>query len=101
MVGSAAARKVVPERLSALRALVVDDNSTAREMLPESLHGIARRVDVARSGQEAIDAVRRQDGTEPYDVVFLDWRMPGMDGLQTSRLLRSDSTLTQVPRVVW
>jgi two-component system sensor histidine kinase/response regulator len=94
------ARKVVPERLSQLRALVVDDNSTAREILQESLHGIARWVDVAGSGQEAIDAVRRQDGTAPYDVVFLDWRMPGMDGLQTSRRLKSDSTLRQVPRIV-
>jgi two-component system sensor histidine kinase/response regulator len=100
-VGSAAAaRKVVPQRLSELRALVVDDNPTAREILQQSLHGIARRVDVATSGEEAIDAVRRRDGTEPYDVVFLDWRMPGMDGLETSRLLRSDSTLRQVPRIV-
>jgi two-component system sensor histidine kinase/response regulator len=100
-VGSALqARKVVPERLSELRALVVDDNSTAREILQESLHGIARSVDVAGSGQEAIDAVRRRDVTEPYDVVFLDWRMPGMDGLETSRLLQSDSTLRQVPRIV-
>jgi two-component system sensor histidine kinase/response regulator len=100
-VGSAAAtRKVIPERLSRLRALVVDDNATAREILHDSLQGIARRIDVASSGQEAIDAVRRQDGTEPYDVVFLDWRMPGMDGLQASQLLRSDATLTQVPRIV-
>jgi two-component system sensor histidine kinase/response regulator len=100
-VGStAAARKVVPERVSELRALVVDDNATAREILQESLQGIARFVDVASSGEEAIDAVRRRDGTEPYDVVFLDWRMPGMDGLQTSRRLRSDSTLRQVPRIV-
>jgi two-component system sensor histidine kinase/response regulator len=97
---TAAARKVVPERLSELRALVVDDNSTAREILQESLHGLARFVDVASSGEEAIDAVRRKDGTEPYDIVFLDWRMPGMDGLQTSQLLRSDSTLRQVPRIV-
>jgi two-component system sensor histidine kinase/response regulator len=96
----AAARRVLPERLTELRALVVDDNSTAREILQESLHGIARFVDVASSGEEAIDAVRRKDGTEPYDVVFLDWRMPGMDGLETSQLLRSDSTLRQVPRIV-
>jgi two-component system sensor histidine kinase/response regulator len=97
---AAEGRKIVPERLSTLRALVVDDNATAREILQASLHGIASRVDVASSGEEAIDAVRRQDGTEPYDVVFLDWRMPGMDGLEASRLIRSDSTLTRVPRIV-
>jgi two-component system sensor histidine kinase/response regulator len=100
-VGSGAeVRKVVPERLSELRALVVDDNSTAREILQESLHGIAHRVDVAASAEEAIDAVRRQDQTEPYDVVFLDWRMPGMDGLEATRLLKSDPTLKQLPRIV-
>jgi two-component system sensor histidine kinase/response regulator len=57
-------------------------------------------VDVAASAEEAIDAVRRQDETKPYDVVFLDWRMPGMDGLEASRLLKSDPALKQLPRIV-
>jgi two-component system sensor histidine kinase/response regulator len=100
-VGSApVARKILPERLSRLKALVVDDNATAREILQESLTGIASRVDTVASGEEAVAAVRGQDGKEPYDVVFLDWRMPGMDGLQASREIKTDRNLKHPPRLV-
>ena len=95
-----AAPRVVPERLRRLRALVVDDNSTAREILEESLSTLASQVDAVGSGKEAIAAVRRQDALEPYDIVFMDWRMPGMDGLQASRYIKSDETLRQQPAIV-
>ena len=92
--------KVVPERLAQLRVLVVDDNPAAREILQEPLSTLAKRVDVVGSGAEAIAAVRRQDGREPYDVVFMDWRMPGMDGLLASRHIQSDETLSHRPAIV-
>jgi two-component system, sensor histidine kinase and response regulator len=95
-----ASRKVVPERLGRLRALVVDDNPTAREILQESLSAVVRRVDVVASGKEALAAVRQRDALEPYDIVFMDWRMPGMDGLQTSRYIKSDETLHHEPAIV-
>jgi two-component system sensor histidine kinase/response regulator len=95
-----ASRKVVPERLGRLRALVVDDNPAAREILQESLSVLARHVDVVASGKDAIAAIRRQDPVEPYDIVFMDWRMPGMDGLQASRYIKSDETLTHQPAIV-
>jgi signal transduction histidine kinase/DNA-binding response OmpR family regulator/HPt (histidine-containing phosphotransfer) domain-containing protein/HAMP domain-containing protein len=97
---SAAGRRVVPERLDHLRVLVVDDNPTACEILQESLSHIAAKVDVASSGKEAIVAIRSQDGVEPYDIVFMDWRMPGMDGLQASRHIKSDETLDHQPAIV-
>jgi signal transduction histidine kinase/DNA-binding response OmpR family regulator/HPt (histidine-containing phosphotransfer) domain-containing protein len=97
---SAGKRRVVPERLDRLRVLVVDDNPTACEILQESLAPIARKVDVAPSGKEAIAAIRSQDAVEPYDIVFMDWRMPGMDGLQASRHIKSDETLSHQPAIV-
>ena len=100
-VGEAkAAGRIVPERLAQLRVLVVDDNPAAREILQEPLAGVARRVDVAASGKEAIAAVKERDATDPYDIVFMDWRMPGMDGLQASRYIKSDETLSRQPAIV-
>ena len=100
-VSSATGRgRIVPEKLSRLRVLVVDDNAAAREILQEPLSTVARRVDVAGSGKEAIAAVQACDATEPYDIVFMDWRMPGMDGLQASRHIKSDETLTHRPAIV-
>src|SRR5262249_53324158 len=94
------ARRIVPERLSRLRVLVVDDNAAAREILQEPLRAIVSRVDVVASGAEAIAAVKRADTTIPYDIVFMDWRMPDLDGFQTSRRIKSDETLTHQPAIV-
>ncbi len=100
-VGAArASGKIVPERLSQLRVLVVDDNPAAREILQEPLSNIASRVDAVETGKEALAAIKKNDPTAPYDIVFMDWRMPGMDGLQTSRHIKSDETLQHQPAIV-
>jgi two-component system, sensor histidine kinase and response regulator len=78
----------------------VDDNPAAREILQEPLSSMVHRVDVVASGKEAIAAIKQQDATGPYDVVFMDWRMPGMDGLQASRQIKRDPTLKHPPHIV-
>jgi signal transduction histidine kinase/CheY-like chemotaxis protein/HAMP domain-containing protein len=83
------AATIVPGKLAQLR-----------QILRESLDTIARRVDVVTSGPEAIAAVRERDPSEPYDIVFIDWRMPGMDGLQASRHIKGDETLKHQPAIV-
>ena len=101
IAAQAVSRRVVPERLDRLRVLVVDDNAAAREILREAIDAVARGVDTVASGQEAIAAVRREDAAgKPYDVVFMDWRMPEMDGLEASRYIKSDETLTRQPAIV-
>jgi two-component system sensor histidine kinase/response regulator len=92
--------RIVPEKLTQLRVLVVDDNAAAREILQEPLSAVASRVDVVASGKEAITAIQQHDADEPYDIVFMDWRMPGMDGLQASRHIKSDETLRHQPAIV-
>ena len=100
-IGSATgARKILPEKLAQLRVLIADDNPAAREILHEPLSALAGQVDVVASGKEAIAAVQQQDGSEPYDIVFMDWRMPGMDGLQASRQIKSDASLKHPPHIV-
>jgi CheY-like chemotaxis protein len=100
-VGSATGTgKRIPERLAQLRILIVDDNHEACEILKESLISIARQVDTVPSGKDAIAALQKQDATDPYDIVFMDWRMSGMDGLQTSRYIKSDETLKHQPSIV-
>jgi signal transduction histidine kinase/CheY-like chemotaxis protein/HPt (histidine-containing phosphotransfer) domain-containing protein len=95
-----ASASVVPARLSSLRVLVVDDNATAREILQEPLIGLVTHVDAVASGKEALAAIKQHDAVDPYDIVFLDWRMPGMDGLQTTRYIKSDESLTHQPPIV-
>ena len=92
--------RVAPERLRAVSALVVDDNAAARDILVHALVGVCARVDAVSSGEEAIAAVRQHDADRPYDVIFMDWRMPGMDGIQAARLIKEDPSLTTRPAVV-
>jgi two-component system, sensor histidine kinase and response regulator len=82
------------------RALVVDDNDNARLVLDDMLQGMGFTVDQAESGQMAIAAVNRAEahGT-PYDIVFLDWQMPVMDGSETARRLR-DLPLEHMPHLM-
>src|SRR5881275_337141 len=99
-VGSASSGKIIPENLSSLRVLVVDDNAAAREILQQPLRAVASRVDTVASGKEALAAIKEKDPVEPYDIVFMDWRMPGMDGLETSRHIKSNETLQHQPAIV-
>jgi two-component system, sensor histidine kinase and response regulator len=92
--------KVVPEQLGGLRILVVDDNSAARDILVDALKGVAAHVDAVSGGAEAVSAVKQHAAEAPYDVVFMDWKMPGVDGLEATRQIKRDKTLTKQPAVV-
>ncbi len=76
--------------LQGRRVLVVDDNDNARIVLGNMLKNMNFIMDEACSGQLALDAVSRADALgQSYDIVFLDWQMPGMDGIVTAREIRA------------
>ncbi len=76
--------------LQGRRVLVVDDNDSARTVLREALGGFGLQVDAVASGAEALlAAAQAEDQAQPYEVVMLDWQMPGLDGLETGRRLRA------------
>jgi DNA-binding NtrC family response regulator len=78
--------------VEAIRVLLVDDEAEFLETLVKRLK--KRRVDVqgVRSGEEALEFIR----TQPVDVVVLDVKMPGMDGIQTLKAIKSMDPLVEV-----
>ena len=69
------------ERLSGLRALVVDDNATARELLARQLRDLRMRCDVAGDGHAARERMRSaSDAGDPYALALLDARLSLLDG---------------------
>ncbi|MFZ6759487.1 response regulator [Undibacterium sp. Ji50W] len=89
--GNVIERSLLPEPdLRGKRILVVDDNDSARTVLTELLDSMTFLTGAAESGEQALrmvqDAARQG---QPYDVVMLDWQMPGLDGIGTARGIRA------------
>jgi len=75
--------------MSSGRVLVVDDDPQIRRVLRTTLISQGYEVVDARSGDEALERVR----AEKLDVVILDMNMPGMNGIETCRLIRAGSDI--------
>lgn len=75
-----------------LRVLLVDDEREFLETLIKRLRKRNLEVGAANSGEEALQVLRET----PMDVVVLDVRMPGMDGIQVLREMKRINPLTQV-----
>ncbi|MBF0295148.1 MAG: response regulator [Magnetococcales bacterium] len=92
---------VMPRALRALRALVVDDNATVREIHAEILRHFGISVTVAACAEEGIEALRAAvNVSDPFHMVFMDWRMPGMDGLEALRVIGGEPVLRGVKRIL-
>ena len=82
--------------LPPLRVLVVDDSTSARLILSRLLAALGCPVAEAASAEAALEELRRA----PYDLVLLDWRMPGVDGFEAARRIRWEPALAATPKIV-
>jgi len=69
------------------RVLVVDDNAQAREVLMAMVQALGLQPDEADDGIEALRKIG-DASAKPYDLVLLDWKMPGMDGITCAQRIR-------------
>ncbi|WP_372880767.1 transporter substrate-binding domain-containing protein [Psychromonas sp.] len=86
-------------KLQGLRVLVVDDNEAAREILCTMLSSFELRTDCVASGQAALLKLE-QAIDDPYQLVLMDWQMPGMNGVETARAIHNSSRLSNLPTVI-
>lgn len=73
------------EGLGGVRALLVDDDPINTMIAEQMLRGASIEVHTVHSGAAALEAL----ASGGYDVVLMDWLMPGMDGLETTRRMRA------------
>ncbi len=93
-------RQVVPETISGMHVLLVDDNAHALEILKDGLSSLPIGIDVAADGGEALAAIRACDASRPYGVVFTDLEMPEMDGIDLIAAVKKDASLQAPPKMV-
>ena len=91
-------RENIPEQLDGLRVLIVDDNSTARNILERQVDDFGFSSVQVSSAKQAIEML---EGSleNPFDLVLMDWKMPGMDGIEASRRIKK-SKIKPMPKLI-
>ncbi len=71
--------------------LVVDDDETLCQTAVSSLKEIGLTADWTLSGESALEMVKKRHSRgDDYQIILLDWKLPGMDGIETARAIRSE-----------
>jgi len=87
--------------LRGLSVLIVDDSATAREILHQLSKALSFQVTLAPSGEEALELIHEADkNNQPFALIFMDWKMPGINGIETCYRIKSDQTLKSPPKVI-
>ncbi len=94
------ARMVEPdEQFGHSKVLVVDDNPICRTVLAKMLESMSFKVSQAPGAEEGLAELEAAAKEDPFDLVLMDWKMPGMDGLHASRKIKSALGI-KVPSIV-
>jgi CheY-like chemotaxis protein/HPt (histidine-containing phosphotransfer) domain-containing protein len=86
--------------LRGMKVLVVDDNATSRDILHEMLESFSFEVSLAASGKEGITELEAASKEKPFELVIMDWQMPGMDGIEASKRIKHHKDLSKIPPII-
>ncbi len=93
--------RLLQSDLRGRRVLIIDDNPHARAVLAGMLTNMTFVADEAASGAEAVEMVRQAAARgEPYEIAFIDWQMPGLNGIETGKRLLALPDVATPPHLV-
>jgi urea ABC transporter urea binding protein len=99
-------RLLVPEEISGLRVLLVEDNDSSRDLLESILKSFSLNCLSVQTAEKGLALLRRinsksdPDSGEQISLVLMDWMLPGMNGLEASKEIRSDPLTSEIPIIM-
>ncbi|MFC1848918.1 response regulator [candidate division CSSED10-310 bacterium] len=91
-------KMVLSAELQGKKVLVVEDNVTTQKILMDHLSAYNFETTAVSSGQAALDELQTT-ADSPYELVCMDWQMPGLDGIETARRIK-ESSATPDPKII-
>ncbi|NCF62690.1 MAG: response regulator [Gammaproteobacteria bacterium] len=88
------------EEMQGMRALVVDDNKSSREIFSAYLKSFTFEVSTASDADEAVEILGQAEPEPGIDLVVMDWLMPGLNGLEAAAKIRLEMDLPKPPRII-
>ena len=85
-----------PLDLSTLKVLACDDNAQARTIITEAIETFGLSIKTVDSGRECIKELKNNS----YDLLIVDWLMPGLDGLDTIEAIQEEETIDKLPIIM-
>ncbi len=86
-----------------VKALVVDDSNTAREFMTKTLESLSLSAVPVNSGEKALKEIEQNNGpnaVNPYNIVLMDWKMPGLTGIETAKIIKENTKLSHIPSII-
>lgn len=91
--GSLPTPKPVTLRLNNINILIVEDNPTNQIVLNKILRQTGAIITLASHGEEALELCQKK----AFELILMDWHMPVLDGLETTKVLRKNPAYAQLP----
>jgi len=94
-------RRQLPLEYKNMRILVMDDNDNALQIISGICQSLGWDVEEASSGEIGLAKIKQSfNEGRPYDIAFIDWMMPKLDGWQTAKAIREIETELPMPRLI-
>ncbi|NTS77479.1 response regulator [Catenovulum sp. SM1970] len=91
---------LLAQNVKDLPVLIVDDSVASREILVRMAESLGFNPDVCASGEEAFECILNQDKQQaPYEIVFADWKMPGISGVELGKRVKA-AQLSKQPKMI-
>jgi len=94
----------VPAGIQDIRALIIEDNPASQELLHTLFESYGMACEVVGSGEQGLNLLKRHDtgsdSSQAFNLVVLDWLLPGIDGLKTAQRVRRRYKQEQLPIIM-